>query len=205
MGASNLTYHARVSRGFSTEVGKKDTTGATSSSTDKDGPVLTSVTPVKIYDATPSSGPMPTVVNAEGKEVPATSAAAASAVPLKGIAKIKDLWNKYGIVFAGTYFGIYFGTLGMMYVAVSRGWLVAVDVPAMLKSIGLAEMASKVDPKAGALGVAWILTKFTEPIRAFLTLLITPRLARAVGRAPPKPKTVQQAIKLQHEQQKQKL
>ena len=40
--------------------------------------------------------------------------------------------------------------------------------------------------KAGNFAVAWVLTKFTEPLRFAVTATATPSIARFVGRAPPK-------------------
>ena len=35
---------------------------------------------------------------------------------------------------------------------------------------------------------AWVATKLTEPARLALSVMITPKIARALGRAPPKAK-----------------
>lgn len=43
-----------------------------------------------------------------------------------------------------------------------------------------------VNSKTGTFLLAWIATKFTEPLRLAVTLAITPRVARFFGRAPPK-------------------
>lgn len=44
----------------------------------------------------------------------------------------------------------------------------------------------RVNSKTGSFVIAWIATKFTEPIRLAITLAITPRIARCIGRAPRK-------------------
>lgn len=41
-----------------------------------------------------------------------------------------------------------------------------------------------VNSKTGSFVIAWVATKFTEPLRLALTIAITPRIARLVGRAP---------------------
>jgi hypothetical protein len=42
------------------------------------------------------------------------------------------------------------------------------------------------NPHVGNFVMAWVLTKFTEPARAVLTLAVVPRIARALGRVPGK-------------------
>ena len=51
-------------------------------------------------------------------------------------------------------------------------------------SLGLDEHMTivKMNPDASTLAVAWIATKFTEPLRLLATIVITPRIARAIGR-----------------------
>jgi hypothetical protein len=44
----------------------------------------------------------------------------------------------------------------------------------------------RVNSKTGSFVIAWVATKFTEPLRLAITLAITPRIARLVGRAPKK-------------------
>ncbi len=38
--------------------------------------------------------------------------------------------------------------------------------------------------KAGTFLLAWLTTKLTEPVRLLVTILITPRIARMLGRFP---------------------
>jgi hypothetical protein len=42
------------------------------------------------------------------------------------------------------------------------------------------------NPKMANLGVAWVATKFTEPIRLAITIPLLPWVSRAVGRTAPK-------------------
>ncbi|KAJ1624653.1 hypothetical protein T492DRAFT_1045683 [Pavlovales sp. CCMP2436] len=54
----------------------------------------------------------------------------------------------------------------------------------MLKWVGL-DMLIDLDhlnPKASNFAVAWILAKFTEPVRLPVTLWLTPRIATAIRR-----------------------
>ena len=43
---------------------------------------------------------------------------------------------------------------------------------------------SELNPKTGQFGVAWVLTKLTEPLRLLVAVAITPRIARLLGRVP---------------------
>jgi hypothetical protein len=43
----------------------------------------------------------------------------------------------------------------------------------------------RVNSKTGSFLIAWVVTKFTEPVRLALTLAITPRLSRWIRGAPP--------------------
>ncbi len=47
---------------------------------------------------------------------------------------IQALWNNYGYLFIGTYFGVYFITLGSSFVLVHSGWLQGPDLNAWLHS-----------------------------------------------------------------------
>jgi hypothetical protein len=42
------------------------------------------------------------------------------------------------------------------------------------------------EPHFRSFMMAWLVTKLTEPLRLVVTVGITPRIARALGRAPPK-------------------
>lgn len=98
--------------------------------------------------------------------------------------RIRELWNKYGAVAIVTYVGVYGATLTTLYIAIDTGMIVAVDVVPMLKSVGADRLfdLSLVKPKAGNFAVAWILTKFTEPLRALATVALTPSIARLLGK-----------------------
>lgn len=58
-------------------------------------------------------------------QVGSAAAVAEEAVVTHGssLARLKDLWNKYGIVAIGTYFSMYGAVLGSIYVAIDQGWL----------------------------------------------------------------------------------
>ncbi|CAK4703581.1 hypothetical protein LEN26_010557 [Aphanomyces euteiches] len=115
--------------------------------------------------------------------------------------KFKELWNKYGWVGVGTYLSVYVTTLGSMFVAIETG-LLSTGAPKegesedgngsfnivsatnalteWTKSVGLGSHFNvpEVSPATGSFLIAWVATKFTEPIRLAVTLMITPRIAR---------------------------
>ncbi|KAJ0411661.1 hypothetical protein ATCC90586_004130 [Pythium insidiosum] len=58
----------------------------------------------------------------------------------------------------------------------------------LAEDLGVAQYMDlqRVNSKTGSFVIAWVATKFTEPLRLAVTLAITPRIARLVGRAPKK-------------------
>ncbi len=111
--------------------------------------------------------------------------------------KLRLMVKRYGAVAVVTYLGVYVGTLGMLFAAVESGvnpfdygldsgWLVE-KATGMLEGYSWSEPfveAIQNNPHAGNFAVAWILTKFTEPVRMLVTIAIVPRIARALGKAP---------------------
>jgi hypothetical protein len=57
------------------------------------------------------------------------------------------------------------------------------------EDLGIAQYleVERVNSKSGTFLLAWIATKFTEPVRLAVTLAVTPRIARFLGRAPKLP------------------
>ncbi|TMW57138.1 hypothetical protein Poli38472_003063 [Pythium oligandrum] len=130
-----------------------------------------------------------------------------------GWSKLKELWRQYGMVAVGTYFSMYFTVLGSIYVAIEQGWVstkrtsrsegengeanadfnvvtATNKVVTWAEDMGIAKHLDlqRVNAKTGSFVIAWVATKFTEPLRLAVTLAITPRIARLVGRAPKLPK-----------------
>ena len=70
--------------------------------------------------------------------------------------------------------------------AVKERWLGGYDIQHLVDALGLAHYYEHIDPRKGDFAVAWLATKFTEPLRLALTAAITPTAARMLGRAPPK-------------------
>eukprot|EP00240_Pyramimonas_obovata_P006971 CAMPEP_0118957650 /NCGR_PEP_ID=MMETSP1169-20130426/62214_1 /TAXON_ID=36882 /ORGANISM="Pyramimonas obovata, Strain CCMP722" /LENGTH=147 /DNA_ID=CAMNT_0006905743 /DNA_START=1915 /DNA_END=2358 /DNA_ORIENTATION=- len=119
--------------------------------------------------------------------------------------KFKTLWKQYGWTFLGTYLSVYVVTLSGIYLLMYNG-LMRTDtihqdkdlhahgmnprqlqkrVDGWLKDyLGLDVGLDKVDPRTSTFVTAWLTTKLTEPARFVFTAMVTPRVARALGRAP---------------------
>jgi hypothetical protein len=138
---------------------------------------------------------------AEFREHPGASAR-------KGAKTVGEMFRMYGPVFVGTYATIYVSTLGALYAGVQSGaldpvalfgWLgqdtgdchntVDLVVDFMQKHTFTESYAPSVEkhPHLANLAVAWIATKFTEPIRLAIALPLTPRIARYFGYGPQDP------------------
>lgn len=126
----------------------------------------------------------------------------------KGAKTMGDMFRMYGPVFVGTYATIYVSTLGALYLGVGSG---ALDPVSLFKMLGqdTGNCHNTVDlvvdfmqrhtfteayapsvekhPHLANLAVAWIATKFTEPIRLAVALPLTPRIARYFGYGPKDP------------------
>ena len=124
----------------------------------------------------------------------------------KGAHSLQEMVRKYGTVFIGTYFTVYFSTLALLFTGIESGVLDPVYVMSWVSEETDAKSTVQVvtefmdhyawtrpyvpivenNPEVANLGVAWIAVKFTEPIRFGVTVAIVPRLARYLGYAPPK-------------------
>jgi hypothetical protein len=126
----------------------------------------------------------------------------------QGAKTMGEMFRMYGPVFVGTYATVYVSTLGALYVGVQTGaldpvalfgWLgqdtgechntVDLVVDFMQKHTFTEPYAPSVEkhPHLANLAVAWIATKFTEPIRLAVALPLTPRIARYFGYGPKDP------------------
>jgi len=96
--------------------------------------------------------------------------------------KLRLLVREYGAVGVGTYISVYLSTLASLYAAIESGVVPAADAIGLLRRIGADRFIDldKLSPKAGSFAIAWIMAKFTEPLRAALVFAITPRIARLV-------------------------
>ncbi len=133
----------------------------------------------------------------------ATSSAAGAVAEVEDeskMGKLKLMMKRYGAVAVVTYFGVYVSTLGVLYAAIESGvnpFDYGLDsgslmgkVTAMLEGYSWSQPildSIEKNPHVGNFALAWIMTKFTEPLRMLVTFGIVPPIARALGRAPPKP------------------
>jgi Protein of unknown function (DUF1279) len=122
-----------------------------------------------------------------------------------GAKSFGGMMKKYGPTFLWTYLSVYVTTLGGLYVGVESGALDPVlmlgyitgnhedlrssaeVVAELLKHYTLTERFADTVQQKPALAnfaVAWISTKFTEPIRFGVTMAIVPRVARYFGFVP---------------------
>jgi len=98
--------------------------------------------------------------------------------------KVAHMTRKYGWVALGTYIGVYVTTFSSIALAL----MVGVDVQAVIETVGLARWIdpANLNPGAGVLVIAFILNKFTSPLRIVIVATITPYIARLVRRLRPK-------------------
>jgi hypothetical protein len=110
--------------------------------------------------------------------------------------RMKLLWKQYGVVFVVTYISVYLSTLGTIYELLAHDFISAKSAVDFFIWLGLDNHldVTKLTSKTGNFALAWLLTKPTEPIRLVLSSVITPKLARMVGSAPPKVKKVKQNV-----------
>ena len=125
----------------------------------------------------------------------------------KGAKSAGEMFRRYGPVFVGTYLSIYAATLGSLFLGIESGALDPAFVLSQVSS-NTDEVKSTVQvitdvldhypwtrpavpvlekhPELANLGVAWVATKFTEPLRLAITFPVVPRVARAIGWVKPK-------------------
>ena len=107
----------------------------------------------------------------------------------------KELLKKYGYTAVGTYLSIYILTLGSIFGSLQYDIFNAATfgldpLELINKVCGLIENNTgnqsipnyiRSNPTVGTFAVAWIMTKFTEPLRLGFTILIVPKVAKIVG------------------------
>lgn len=125
----------------------------------------------------------------------------ARAMANRGRNKLSELWHRYGYIFLGTYLSIYLGALGGGFAVFHSGLIppemiigdTNVAIEKLVKFIRSHDSLLFAEPYLHTiqdtpavtnLTLAWIATKLTEPLRALITVAITPRLARLAGRVP---------------------
>ncbi|CAM9621990.1 unnamed protein product [Heterosigma akashiwo] len=115
----------------------------------------------------------------------------------------KAMWKQYGVVATATWFGTYFITLGSFYAGFSSGLLDSkswvgessdkennesnsfkfLDWFERFETLKPLVQQVKQSPRVQTFLLAWVATKFTEPVRMVIVVGVTPRIARALGYA----------------------
>lgn len=89
----------------------------------------------------------------------------------------KSLLKKYGIAYLATSIPLAMVSFALCYVLVDNG----VDVGALLARVGIESAASE---KAGTFGLAYAFHKAASPIRFPPTVVLTPVVAKLIGKEP---------------------
>lgn len=114
--------------------------------------------------------------------------------------KLKVMWKQYGGVAVLTYLSVYVCTLSSVFISLDYDIFNAATFgldpnAAVKKFCDLIEYVTGINtlpnyirenPRVGTFALAWVMTKFTEPLRLGFTISIVPSIARFLGRAPPK-------------------
>ena len=91
----------------------------------------------------------------------------------------KSLLKKYGIAYLATSIPLALVSFGICYVLVDNG----VDVGALLAKVGIENSSGAAD-KAGTFAIAYAAHKAASPIRFPPTVLLTPVVAKLIGKEP---------------------
>lgn len=132
-----------------------------------------------------------------------------SALAKKGAQTSYQKLKQYGPVFVGAYFSLYVATLGGLYAGVDSGLIDPLTLFSYINGGGAMEESKSTahliveyldhyaltrpavpflekNPHFANLGVAWVATKLTEPVRLVVTMAVVPRLADYLGFVPKK-------------------
>ena len=110
-------------------------------------------------------------------------------------AQFKAMWSKYGYVGIGFYLTVYITVLSSIYFSLDLDLLNAaafgVDPQSAVKKVcNLVEMVTgngflpgyiNEHPKVGTFAIAWVMTKFTEPLRLGFVITTLPTITRIFG------------------------
>lgn len=96
------------------------------------------------------------------------------------VGKFTQLWRQYGYLAIFVHLTIYGATLFFIYLGITEGFFKGKDALDLIKSLGLDKFmdVDNLNPKTSGFALAWVLTKFTEPIRIPLTILLTGLIGR---------------------------
>lgn len=138
--------------------------------------------------ATSSSTTTKTASTSASATTTSTSTANTQALEEKKKERIglKEFATRYGAVGIATYLTVYVGTLSSLFLLLKTSIISPDDTIAFVKNSKI--ISSVIDPdlihpEAGTFAVAWILTKFTEPLRLAFTLAITPSVSKFIRKA----------------------
>jgi len=102
------------------------------------------------------------------------------------VTRVKGFLKKYGAVGLIFYFGMYFSTLGALYLVFQQGLLPTREVLIWLSERGFEKW---IDPerisssqKYANFAVAYILNRCLEPIRLYMTYFLTPKVSAMLKR-----------------------
>jgi hypothetical protein len=91
----------------------------------------------------------------------------------------KSLLKKYGIAYLATSIPLAILSFGLFYILVDQG----VDVAALLQKVGI-EQVSTTTSTAGTVAIAYAAHKAASPIRFPPTVILTPIVAKMIGKEP---------------------
>ncbi|GKY99828.1 hypothetical protein MPSEU_000936600 [Mayamaea pseudoterrestris] len=92
----------------------------------------------------------------------------------------KSLLKKYGIAYLATSIPLAVVSFAICYLLVDNG----IDVGALLEKVGIATSSGGVGEKAGTFAIAYAAHKAASPIRFPPTVLLTPVVAKLIGKEP---------------------
>ncbi|KAL9649678.1 hypothetical protein ABK040_003355 [Willaertia magna] len=102
------------------------------------------------------------------------------------LAKVKRFIKRYGLLGVAVYFGVYFLTLGLLFLLLQQGLLNTKSVLLWLHEKGFDKWIDTSDLQKSSqyanFAVAWVLTKFTEPLRFAITIALTPAVYKLIRR-----------------------
>lgn len=87
--------------------------------------------------------------------------------------KFKALARDYGVAFMAWYWTVWMSTAALTYGAIEMGAIDAMALIAKADSYTGLDLASKVDPQLGAIGITLVFNEMLEPIRLPIVVLTT--------------------------------
>ncbi len=98
--------------------------------------------------------------------------------------RLEDMMNRYGPVAVGTWFAIFFSSIAGFVGAMELGLDIDGFVGWMIRTFGMDEARwGGITAGTGKLAVAYGLTQLIKPLRIALFVVLTPVVARLLGRS----------------------